>query len=175
MGLFGLGRDGLGPFTGYLFGRSLEKELKKQEKKERKKLQQQAKREALLSAKDNIEDVSWRHHCEDGSEYGLDPADFDTKAEYDEALYEEKYSWREAYVNDADVLKYGLNVNTYETEDALLEALDSKEIEDDELNGWRELYINDPDVIKYGLDPNDYETEDDLCDAIDARADEEDE
>ena len=79
-----------------------------------------------------------------------------------------------AYVNDSDVLKYGLNVNAYETEDALLEALDSKELEDDELNGWRELYINDPDVLKYGLDPNDYETEDDLCDAIDARSDEED-
>lgn len=31
MGLFGLGGDGLGPFTGYLFGRSLEKELKKQD------------------------------------------------------------------------------------------------------------------------------------------------
>lgn len=174
MGLFGLGGDGLGPFTGYLFGRSIEKEFKKQEKKERKKLQQQAEREALLSAKDNnIGDDSWRHHCEDGSEYGLDPEDFDTKAEYYEALYEEKYSWREAYVNDSDVLKYGLNVNAYETEDALLEALDSKELEDGELNGWRELYINDPDVLKYGLDPNDYETEDDLCDAIDARADEE--
>ena len=31
MGLFGLGGDGLGPFTGYSFGRNIEKEFKKED------------------------------------------------------------------------------------------------------------------------------------------------
>ena len=33
-------------------------------------------------------DVSWRDDCEDGSEYGLDPEDYDTEEEYEEALLE---------------------------------------------------------------------------------------
>ena len=176
MGLFGNG-DGLGPFTGFLFGRALEKELKKQEKKEIKRFQRQAALNSLhLSGdEDDVDDTSWHKHCEDGSAYGLYPKDFDTKAEYDEALYDEKYYWRDAYKDDEDVIKYHLNIKNYETEDELLHALSSKEIEDDDLNGWRELYVDDPDVIKYGLDPNKYATEDELCDAIDALADEEDE
>ena len=173
MGVFGNG-DGLGPFTGFLFGRALEKGLKNQEKKELKQLQKQAALNELLSPKDR-EDHSWRTSCKDGSEYGLDPKDFDTKTEYDEALFDEKYYWRDAYKDDEDVIKYHLNINDYETEDELLGALSSKEIEDDELNGWRDLYRDDPDVIKYGLDPDDYKTEDELCDAIDAMWEKDDE
>ena len=173
MGLFGNG-DGFGPFTGFLFGRALEKGLKKQEKKDLKRLQKQAALNELLVPK-GTEDQSWRSRCDDGSEYGLDPKDFDTKAEYDETLYDEKYYWRDAYKDDEDVIKYHLNINDYETEDELLGALSSKEIEDDELNGWRDLYRDDPDVIKYGLDPDDYKTEDELCDAIDAMWEKDDE
>lgn len=34
--------------------------------------------------------TAWRDTCEDGSEYGLDPEDFDTEEEYEEALEQEE-------------------------------------------------------------------------------------
>lgn len=37
-----------------------------------------------------IQDDSWRIYCEDGSDYGLDPDDFDSEEEYLEALAEAK-------------------------------------------------------------------------------------
>lgn len=35
-------------------------------------------------------DDDWRDSCEDGSEYGLDPDDYETQEEYEDALFEEK-------------------------------------------------------------------------------------
>ena len=59
--------------------------------------------------------------CEDGSEYGLDPEDFETEDEYNDALYEEKCAWRE---DRTDGTKYGINPDDYESEDEFEEALD---------------------------------------------------
>ena len=36
----------------------------------------------------SFSDDSWREDCEDGSEYGLDPEDYDSEEEYEEALEE---------------------------------------------------------------------------------------
>lgn len=36
------------------------------------------------------EDDSWRDYCEDGSEYDIDPEDYETEEEYEEALEEAK-------------------------------------------------------------------------------------
>ena len=37
---------------------------------------------------------SWRETCEDGSEFFIDPTDYETEEEYDDALQEARYSWR---------------------------------------------------------------------------------
>jgi len=39
----------------------------------------------------NNTDFDWRETCEDGSDYGLDPYDYDTEEEYMEALEDERY------------------------------------------------------------------------------------
>ena len=54
-------------------------------------------------------------------EYGLDPEDYETEDEYNDALYEEKCAWRE---DRTDGTKYGLNPDDYESEDEFEEALD---------------------------------------------------
>ena len=44
---------------------------------------------------------AWRLNCQDGSEYGVDPYDYETRDEYNEALEEAKaYSTNDDYVND---------------------------------------------------------------------------
>lgn len=40
----------------------------------------------VMSFLDDEEEHAWRSACEDGSEYGLEPNDFDTESEYNEAL-----------------------------------------------------------------------------------------
>jgi len=39
----------------------------------------------------NNYDTDWRGTCEDGSDYGLDPYDYDTEEEYMDALEDERY------------------------------------------------------------------------------------
>lgn len=43
-----------------------------------------------LSTDDDTEDTSWRDFCEDGMDYDLDPDDYDTEEEYEDALKEAK-------------------------------------------------------------------------------------
>ena len=38
-------------------------------------------------------DEPWRLTCEDGLEYGVDPGDYETEEEYEDALKEAKNSW----------------------------------------------------------------------------------
>lgn len=62
---------------------------------------------------------AWRNTVPDGSEYGLDPRDYDTEQEYNDALLNEKYAWRDwAAQNDT----LGLNPEDYETEKEYNEA-----------------------------------------------------
>ena len=39
-------------------------------------------------------DYSWRSYCEDGSEFCVFPEDYETEEEYEEALNDAKYAWR---------------------------------------------------------------------------------
>lgn len=39
---------------------------------------------------DGEEDISWRSFCEDGSEYGIFPEEFETEEEYEDALCKRK-------------------------------------------------------------------------------------
>lgn len=64
-------------------------------------------------------EYDWRYFCEDGWEYGLDCKDYATEEEYEEALNEAKYGWRE-YCIDND---YDIDPEEFETEDEYLEMI----------------------------------------------------
>ena len=97
---------------------------------------------------------SWRHHCEDGSEYGVDPFDYETEEEYERAVKKAKYAWRDTC---EDGFQYGIHPQDYETEEAYLSALE------DAKYGWRITCEDGSDV---GIDPDDYEDEDEYNEAL---------
>lgn len=105
---------------------------------------------------DGTVDTSWQDFCEDGSEFDIDPEDYETEEEYEEALAEakEKVAWRDTCEDGSDVL---IDPEDYETEDEYNEALAEAR------NAWR--YTAD-DGSDYGLDPDDFETEDEYNDAL---------
>lgn len=74
---------------------------------------------------DDDSDEDWKLFCEDGLEYGLDPDDYETEEEYNEAVdsyvaRREQYVWRKIYRRQNT---YGLNIYEYETEREFLQAL----------------------------------------------------
>ncbi|MCD8322247.1 MAG: hypothetical protein LUC89_05095 [Oscillospiraceae bacterium] len=71
----------------------------------------------------------WRKTCEDGSEYGIDPLDYETEEEYNEAILQRKYGWREWRSQQAK--QYGLNVTDYETDGAFMAALTEAQRKED--------------------------------------------
>lgn len=103
---------------------------------------------------ENESAFDWRKYCEDGSEYSLDPEDYETENEYEEALEEAKYGWRDVA---EDGSKYGLHPEDYETEDEYEEALEDVKC------GWRS---NAPDGSDAGIKPNDYESEEEYLEAL---------
>jgi len=62
----------------------------------------------------------WRMFCEDGSEFDVDPDDYATEDEYNEALEEAKHAWRDTCEDGEDV---GVDPYDYETEEEYNEAL----------------------------------------------------
>ena len=100
------------------------------------------------------EEHAWRETCEDGSEFGLDPEDYETEEEYEESLEEEKYGWRETCEDGSE---FGLDPEDYETEEEYEEALE------EEKYGWRDTC---EDGSEFGLDPEDYETEEEYEEAL---------
>ena len=65
---------------------------------------------------------AWRLNCEDGSAYGIDPNDYETRDEYNEALNREKHGWRDYCEDGSD---YGISPEDYETEEEYDEALEN--------------------------------------------------
>ncbi|MEG2839319.1 MAG: hypothetical protein RR892_06800 [Lachnospiraceae bacterium] len=63
----------------------------------------------------------WRISCADGSEFGVDPEDYETEEEYNEALAEEQYAWRDIC---EDGLDEEVDPEDYETEEEYEEALE---------------------------------------------------
>lgn len=72
---------------------------------------------------------AWRVSCADGSEYDLDPLDYETEDEYNAAIHNEKYRWRRWH---SEAKRYGIDVNAYETEDEYNEVLRKKREEERE-------------------------------------------
>lgn len=75
----------------------------------------------IPEAKVNDNRYAWRLNCEDGSEYGVFPEDYETREEYHEAIHREKYAWRD-WCEDGSEL--GIDPDDYETEDEYEEALE---------------------------------------------------
>ena len=120
---------------------------------------------------DEEEDFEWRLFAEDGTEYDLDPEDFETEKEYRRALLKAKYEWlmdsedddldlddlerEEEYVND-------LEVTLRETEDEFVLSIpikaelvltvhgddsDSEEDDSDLKDATLEDYLADPETF----------------------------
>lgn len=102
------------------------------------------------------DDDNWRDDVEDGTEYLLDPSDYDTEEDYLEALDEAKYGWRDlATVGD----EFGITAEDYETEDEYNEAVEEAR------NAWK----NDvEDGYAYSIDPDDYDSKDEYLEALNA-------
>lgn len=66
-------------------------------------------------------DTSWREFCEDGSDFDLDPEDYETEEEYEEALREAQTAWRDTCEDGSE---YGLDPEDYYTEEEYEEALE---------------------------------------------------
>lgn len=99
-------------------------------------------------------DVSWRLYCEDGSEYGLDPEDFSSEFEYEEALAQAKVAWRETC---EDGFEFDIDPEDYDTEEEYMDALEEARA------AWRE---NAEDGSDYGVVPEDYDSQDEYEDAL---------
>ena len=83
---------------------------------------------------------AWRLNCEDGSAYGVDPNDYETRDEYNEALNKERHGWRDYCEDGSD---YGISPEDYETEEeynAAIEKAESNSFDEDEGD---ELIITD--------------------------------
>lgn len=82
---------------------------------------------------------AWRLNCEDGSEYGISPEDYETRDEYHEAIHRKKYAWRD-YCDDGNA--YGVDPEEYETEEEYEDALECAK-----------LSTSKPNSKSIGLDP----------------------
>lgn len=92
--------------------------------------------------KDNI----WREHCEDGSQYGINPEDFNSADAYEQALYD---------IKNADCISHQDQSETINGE--------TKQSVTTKRYIWRK-YCENGD--KYGINPDDYETADEYYEAI---------
>lgn len=88
----------------------------------------------------------WREHCEDGSAYNIDPINYNTADEYEEALLEAK---------NKSVIKPAVAV------DKPMPEVKPSRVK----YTWRK-YCSDGS--KYGISPEDYESADDYEDALEA-------
>lgn len=103
---------------------------------------------------DNDGNNSWRLDCEDGSEWDVDPDDFDTLEEYMEVLHDAKYGWRE---HCEDGTEWYIYPEDYETEDEYVESLEEAKY------AWRD---DAEDGSDFGLDPEDFEREEEYETAL---------
>lgn len=150
-GMFDLNRDGKTDFGEQWLGYMIINECMKEEKEDTYS-------DASFLGSSSIDD-SWRLYCEDGSEYGLDPEDFTSEYEYEEALAQSKVAWR---ATCEDGFEFDIDPEDYDTEEEYMEALEEARA------AWRE---GCEDGSEFGLNPEDFVTQDEYGDALEeARA-----
>lgn len=93
---------------------------------------------AYMAPRDNR--YAWRLNCEDGSAYGIDPNNYETRDEYNEALSREKHGWRDYCEDGSD---YGISPEDYETAEEYNAAIDTAEFKSFNENEDDELIIPD--------------------------------
>lgn len=71
---------------------------------------------------DGFDDYGWRQFCEDGSEFGIDPQDYETEEDFNEALEEAKLSRHDAA---DDGFELGVDSEDYKTEEEYESSLES--------------------------------------------------
>ncbi len=69
---------------------------------------------------------SWRKNCADGSAYGIDPLDYETEADFNDAIEKQKYAWKRWRRRDAE--RFNLNLADFETEDDFKVALEKERL-----------------------------------------------
>ena len=99
-------------------------------------------------------DHSWRSLYDYDLETGIDPNDYETEDEYQEALNSAKYAWRDYHFLDIET---GIDPEDYETEEEFEEALAEAQ------GVWKEKYRYNPTIT---LDPDDFETEEEFQSAL---------
>lgn len=100
---------------------------------------------------DDEDDEDWRDDCEDGSDYDIDPYDFDTEEEYIQALDAAKAERNIEPPLSVFIEKLfeGINIDPYPAKS--------------NSNNWR---YNCTEDNEFGLDPEDYDTEEEYEDAL---------
>lgn len=88
---------------------------------------------------------AWRLNCEDGSEYGISPEDYETRDEYHEALRQEKYAWRDFCEDGAE---FGIDPEDYETEGEYEEALEEAKCGIDSIDDDTSAYVSDDKFLQ---------------------------
>lgn len=84
--------------------------------------------EEFSDDEDEDEDkYEWRDYCEDGSEFDVDPEDFETEEEYNSALETAMYAWRDYCEDGSD---YGIYPEDYDTLEEYLEDLEDAKDEE---------------------------------------------
>lgn len=99
-------------------------------------------------------DHSWRSLYDYDLETDIDPDDYETEDEYQEALNAAKTAWRDYHFYDS---KTGIDPNDYETEEEFEEALAEAK------GAWKDKYRYDSSVT---LDPDDYASEEEFLAAL---------
>lgn len=102
----------------------------------------------------NYNRYEWRDYCEDGTKFGVDPEDYETEEEYNEALKKAKYGWRECCESFLDT---GVDPEDYETEEEYDAALYEAKY------GWREGCLS---YYETGVLSEAYETEKEYWEAL---------
>jgi len=112
----------------------------------------------------DYDDAGWKLYCEDGSEYGLDPDDFDTEEEYEEALEEANKTvvkeTVEVKATDAISIPITLGVSISggsKKEESKPQATNREQY------AWRKYYKKEE---KYGLNIYNFEKESDFLRAL---------
>lgn len=73
------------------------------------------------------EKEEWVSEVGDGSEYGIDPQDFDSKDDYEFAYNRAKYAWRDSCPG---LWETGVDPDLYETKEDYLEAVENSRVFD---------------------------------------------
>lgn len=108
---------------------------------------------SFFGSSDDTDD-DWHLFCEDGSEYGLDPEDYASENDYEEALSQAKVAWRDTC---EDGLDFGIDPDDYDTEEEYMEALEEAR------SAWREDCDNS---FEFDLNPEDFDTQEEYEDAL---------